>query len=774
MDDEIDTVLNSYHAATLSEMASAAGLDVMQGKKKLPKSQLLLKLRSEFFTQKRVLNSYHQLTDRDRAVLDRVMLRGGTVPTRALRRETVRAKLTTTASEHPQGPPYVGHIPYAQGYIGHPARTRSFVFEDTIARLTFHGLLFSRDPIMTTGGTIPYKIQFHPASTLYVPEVVRRYLPIPEPLPPELSTWEPSRVEPGDASLLLRDLYLYWDFVRRNKVPLLQSGLVGKRALKALNAALLIPDPTVGKAGREDEAGRLGVLRQLLERLGLIRASEGQLQPADKDPLHVPLFWSWPMIRQIKATLDAWLRIADGAMPRHEIMQYGARYGHARQALLGLLASLMPDTWFPADEILEMLRDQDVDFLFGDHSTVQSSSGSWYYSRTSFYFSGSRETILGQFAKAETEFVTTSLTGFLFELGLVDLGYEDGRWQSVRLSPAGRGVLNQGAQTAPDSPPTEPGGKVIAQPNFQVLAIGPVTLDRLARLDLFAHRERADRGAFEYRLSRESVYQAQRLGLDVGEMERFLVEVSGGELPQNVRRSMEEWAAQHERIVFRTGVSLLQAANARLLDELLANPQTGEHLARPVGPKVALLKQNSQSPVIAALVAQGLLPVVSAAQPEAADHTVIVAEDGVIRPIHAIPSLHLHGRLASIADPAEDGTWRLTPESVRRAGGSKSAVVRLLDELGRLHRGTLPTRLVQEIQAWGGYYGQAAAETMTLIEFRDLETLEEIRKHPELRTSLTPFSAGHRALAVVRGDRLTEVKEILARLGVRVKEGLKG
>lgn len=74
--DEIGYILETYHSATLSEMANAAGLDVSVGKRKLPKEDLLDKIRGEFFTQARVMASLAKLDARERAVLDRLLLHG--------------------------------------------------------------------------------------------------------------------------------------------------------------------------------------------------------------------------------------------------------------------------------------------------------------------------------------------------------------------------------------------------------------------------------------------------------------------------------------------------------------------------------------------------------------------------------------------------------------------------------------------------------------------------------------------------------------------------
>jgi hypothetical protein len=208
------------------------------------------------------------------------------------------------------------------------------------------------------------------------------------------------------------------------------------------------------------------------------------------------------------------------------------------------------------------------------------------------------------------------------------------------------------------------------------------------------------------------------------------------------------------------------------MSELVDGDQVGDHVDRLLSPEVALLKKDGARSLVAGLVQQGLFPAVSGAQPEAADGGVVVHEDGLIRAVHAVPSLHLHGRLARVAEETAPGQWQLTPESVRRAGGSRTKANRLLDELDKLHRGALPPKLIAQVKAWGGYYGHVSVGTLTLLEFRDKESLDELRKHADLQPYLTPFPAGNRALAVIPTAKLAEVTGILDRMGVRLREGL--
>lgn len=772
---EIDEILDVYHFSTLMRMAGAAGLETTRADgKKLRKKELLAKMRNEFFTEARVRASVKRLDERERAVLNRLLLRGGSALTKSFRRELVRANLATEAPQ-PERPQRYYHyhsgVPYDRGaYAGDPERRDSGVFEDVIARLTYHGLVFSRGDIGNSVGQ-PFKIQFHPVRVIYVPQVIRQYLPQPESIPSALSGWQPERVEAGAPEILLRDLYLYWDFVRRNEVTFIQSGFVGKRWLKAINETLLIPDPLLGSARQEDGTGRLYALRQLLEACKLVRQDRGTLRPVGKDALDIPSFWSLPPLEQQSACLKVWPKVQGSGSLESEDSLQGVYYANARHVILAALQTMPAGVWLEPAELLDQVQIQDADFLFFERSRIEAYEGS-YYSSSYYDYYGKTSTLIAKFDQLETQFVNHCLAGFLRQVGVVDLGYDGDELQGFRITPRGAvmlGIQPPESLAAQDEPAPDT-GRLVVQPNFQLMALGPVSLALLARLDLFADRERADRGAFEYRLTRESVYRAQQLGMDAADVLHTLDQDGDTDIPQNVRRTLDEWATHHERIVFRTGASLLQAANAELLSTLMDDPDTGQHLARSVTPEVALLRQGKR--LTSVLVERGLLPAISGPNPEAADHSVTVHKDGTIRPIHAVPSLHLRGRLARLAQHKADGTWQLTPDSIRRAGGSRGKVLNILEELTELHRGPFPKQLTEQVKAWGGYYGRAAVDTLTLIEFRDQTVLGELRRHPDLRAYLTPFPAGDRALAVVPADKLTEVKEILSRLGVQVKDGL--
>lgn len=766
---DIATLLEAYTHTILWDMAFAAKLPGAVGKK-TKKADLLKLMQEEFFKPERISASYLRLTKTERAVVDRLMLRGNTSSTRLFARELVRAGLTKEApqpnsqkgsrSHYKSGPSIYGR---SVAHIGSINDLQSPIFEDVMARLTLYGLVFSEGSTGSNSNT-SYKLQFHPGETVFIPPFVRRHLPDPDPLPNVANAWLPAHILHGDAQFFLRDLYLYWDTVRCSPINLIQSGFVGKRGLKTLNAALLNPDPALDKARQEDEVNRLYMLRQILQELKLVTPKGVLLQTSTKKSSAIPDFWQKTTAEQVTAVIAIWRNLPSVFQftDRRVGYMYEPNVRQGCQFLLKALTSVSANTWIQADDLLFLVQGLKVDFLFDMRSRITSGRNYYYY--------GDPVKATTEMDKLEKMFVSQVIADFLFQLGLVELGFngspaEPTNWHVCRLTPLGTAVLGN-----KPLPTDEPAGQIIVQPNFQILAIGPVALHLLAELDIFAERQKVDRGAFEYHLSRESLYAAQQAGYTVAQVQRFLDEATLHDLPQNIRRSLAEWAAHHDRIVFRRSVTLLQAADETLLAQLLDGEETGKLLARPIGQTVALVKTRQQPRLLSALQNSGLLPVVSGANPEAADKSVVVTENGRIQSLHPLPSLHLRGRLARFAVETADG-WQLTEQSVRRAGGSKKNAQAIIDELGKLSREPLPNSLVDHLRAWSGYYGRATVATVTLFEFRDQETLAELRALPELNDMLQPFVAGNRALAAVDGEQVTAVQAILARLGVEFKSG---
>jgi len=780
MAENLAELLDSYNAVTLRAIADANDIHPPEGKQ-VPKAEMVRLLVDRLFTRERVLGAWQALSPADRDVLERLLLQQGETDRWTLRRMLRRAGLV---AETPTQSPRYGRsgVSYDSGYIGNPQRADSRVLEDILARLTRRGLVFTRVPASTYGQNV--KLTFHPGATVLIPDAVRNHLPTPSPAALRRTPGEPERTLGGDPQSLLRDLYLYWDWVRKNETPIIQTGLVGKRSLKAINQILLEPDPRLDEAKKEFEAQTLYMLRQLLMALNLLTSDDESLYPTDEDPLAVPAFWDLPPLAQRGELLSVW-PLTDEDSLGTEAIPYMPRYRMAREVLIAKLSAFSVGQWLDPEDLLDAALRDARGFLFDSRTPANA------YSYTYAGDVAANAARMGEeIDDWSSAYVRHCLEGFLRMIGLVDVGYRGETVSAFRLTEEAPALLRAAAwdaseteedasaaeedapgaeedapQNGADTSPDE--GQIIIQPNFQILAMGPVPLGRLARLDIFADRTQADRAAMEYRLTRDSAYRSLRLGMGAAEVIDLLREISDTDIPQNVLRSLEEWGAHQERIVFRMGISLLQTADPALL-ESLARPEASG--LRPVTPNVALLDPAHQEGLIALLLERGLLPAIGDTQPASSEASVSISPEGVIRSVHAVPGLHVRGRLDQFAEPVGPREWRLTPESVARGAGGRERVNALIAELGRLQRGPLPDGLAERLRTWGGYYGRAALQDVTLVEFEDLVSLQEILAFPEVRRLLTPLTGqgDGRALAIVKEGQRERLERLLAERGVRL------
>ncbi len=373
----------------------------------------------------------------------------------------------------------------------------------------------------------------------------------------------------------------------------------------------------------------------------------------------------------------------------------------------------------------------------------------------------------------ERIFIQAVLAEGLYWLGLVDLGYAKpvaaegdaapGGLLAVRLTEMGRWLLLNGPQPAIP----EETGRVVLQPNFRIFAFDPISDSVLARLDSFAVRLNAER-AIEYELSRESVYRAQLAGQNVSEIKAWLEEVTGAALPQNIARSLDEWQAAFERIVVKSRVGWLEAASPELVDALLADPDLRAMILKRPTPTGLIVRADRVDALEQALLAAGELPTRSSTPDDARRASISLGEDGAIRFVHTVPSLYVYGLLQPFCDRTPAG-WRITHASVARAAGIGLDAATILAALQDMALDGVPEVLRTRIKAWSRHYGSASVATLTLVQFRDQDALDELLSDPDLARYLRPFRAEARlGLATVAPDAVEQVCALLAERGVEM------
>ncbi|OGO42990.1 MAG: hypothetical protein A2Z04_07660 [Chloroflexi bacterium RBG_16_57_9] len=308
-------------------------------------------------------------------------------------------------------------------------------------------------------------------------------------------------------------------------------------------------------------------------------------------------------------------------------------------------------------------------------------------------------------------------------------------------------------------------GKLIVQPNFQLFALDPVSEYTLSVLDTFADRVNVDR-AVEYQINRQSIYRAHKAGMEVRAILDYLEREAHTDIPQNVRRTLEEWSAEQDRIVIRRRVDIVQTADPGLLESLMEDPRTASFFARRSGPSIAVLpsKKGSVRALRETLEGQGYLPA-------GGDHRVAgsiqVQPDGCIHFVHPTPSFYVLQRLAPFAE-CKNGDWRLTPASIKQAVAQGHTVETILAVLRECQHGPLPPTIETVVKAWGKYYGEVTLEQVTLLRVQDEKVLAELRQDPEIGPLLKRFIAND-AMAVVKEGKLERLEAALREKGVEVK-----
>ena len=425
--------------------------------------------------------------------------------------------------------------------------------------------------------------------------------------------WQPRAPRLALPEALQRDLYCYWSHVREQAdgLALLTNGLLPKSALRPLNAALTLKGE-IDDIKSEQDALRLFFLRLLGQALGLLEVRSNTVRAIDASA-----FFALSLAERVQRCFAAW---RDGTFwneflhlpgvtlrPPPPLEAARPEVLRARQAALALLREEAPDCWISRAVFLALARLRRPHLLF-----VPRGKGPAVYAAAAGNLAGrefrSRAGWLlfrdGQ-AQVEGAFLAAMLEGPLHWLGAVDLDYaSSGEPAAYRLSPVGLALLGQ-ADWPPELTETEP-GRLVIQPNFEMLALPPVRESMLLFLDQVAERWSFDQVA-QYRLTRERWLAALQQGNSAALIER-LEYMAQAALPQNLRYSLLEWERQAQRVRLHRHVALLEVQEAALLDSFLADSTLAPLIIRRLAPTAALVDRRQLFRLYAALLERGHLP----------------------------------------------------------------------------------------------------------------------------------------------------------------------
>ena len=784
----VSKLLEDYHFDILKDMVRLLGIDPASNKKVAH----IEALRRVLFTPQGVEKGLSQLSQREKDTLAVLQRADGRMEANRLRLQLLRQNVID-----PPGDAVHRTYPYVPGgVLGHESRRTDF--KPVIGRLMATGLICG-DGITYSHYSSRSKIHYDNVSAVYIADEVKKLLPDLPPPEVDFEIEHLTRVQESSARAFQRDVYFYWSTAHSTPLSLTKNERLYKRDLRLVNDALQQPEEI--RYQDEPDYPRLIFLRMLLTDLGLLVQNDQNVCGVDRPP-----FLGQKPTERIHRTYSQW---RDGpfwnevlSVPKITVSGAGSRLdpapeqiSQARKRVLAHMAdlhqvgittkpSLSPEErWVPIAQLVESLRIADYGFLFPRNYSPSPSHHYSYYGYTSFrspYISYGNEmgwNVSPRFDDeeegweiVEAGFIRAILLEPLHWMGLLDIGYAGERPVAYRLTQVGEWALGVGKEiTIPEGE-----GKVIVQPNFEIFALDPISDLTLAKLDEFADRMSAER-AIKYQLTRESVYRAQRSEWTSARIIETLNRMSDTPLPQNVSRTMEEWQIIHERIkIYRRG-SLLQAADSALLDRLTQDAQIFKFLVSRPDPTVALVtsRVGETEELARNLQAAGYPPARTRSADDKPRPSFTIDDTGQMHFATALPSIYLFAQIAPFTGKDERGRYYLTQSAVQGAIGEGMSVEDILERLRALHLGPLPRWIEIKIRAWGHYYGDAAVQTITLVQIADEKTLQELLAEPELEGILHPFAPDEeKALATIASDDIRLLYELLAERNISISEEL--
>ncbi|MBU0755362.1 MAG: helicase-associated domain-containing protein, partial [Planctomycetes bacterium] len=174
-----------------------------------------------------------------------------------------------------------------------------------------------------------------------------------------------------------------------------------------------------------------------------------------------------------------------------------------------------------------------------------------------------------------------------FLLGLVDLGYREGKVVAMRLTTLGAKALGI---SLPDGEELRQ-NPLIVNPDFEVILFQDGdSYDLITQLDKFAVRTKSD-NAYHFKITSTSIEKAIAADLTASEILTLLSENSRVGIPQNVIYSIKEWAEKVKFVQIKNA-TLLRGRNKEVIDRVCQSGSLKPLILERLSPTVLLVSQN--------------------------------------------------------------------------------------------------------------------------------------------------------------------------------------
>ena len=616
---------------------------------------------------------------------------------------------------------------------------------------------------------------------------------------------------------LQRALYLYWSLVARARdgLPLVNSHLLSRVALRQVLEQMAtfsrFWEPlSTEQVHTESDAPYLLFLRLLLMKLGLLIERQGMLRVASERD-----FFALPLVERAWRCFQIWLESSfwnelayvanvvaqPGPAPLDGAHEEAVR---SRQLVVEHIFQVAPETWHPLPTFIARMKLYVPYLLFPRQ----------YGARTERYSLGSNPygwnfrlrrgwlTPREGWHVVEGGFIRSLISGPLYWLGVVEANSEEH---------ADAFCLAQGASllASPTVPVAEADvwGRLVVQPNFDLVALAPVSEALLLNLDQFAERVRLEHIA-QYHLSKASVTRAVQLGLTAEGIQEMLEQGVGGAIPQNVRYSLQEWERQARRVELWRATTLLEVDEPALLDALFEDQETRPWLLRRLAPTLAEVVTAQLERLQDALWQRDYLPAQTSAEryqdlltsPTLPTHEAqwYLLPDGLLQPRYPLTNLYLTTELerftvsdvafassptadidsvseddeadVAYASDASNGWRRITPDSLHHALASGLELEQIIRFLQHYCVDGIPGSFLVRLKLWGSGYRESPAMQIEAAPLLSLssQALQDILADEEIGPILSAPIPAEKRLVRIDPANLERVIALLRERGFEV------
>jgi hypothetical protein len=375
----------------------------------------------------------------------------------------------------------------------------------------------------------------------------------------------------------------------------------------------------------------------------------------------------------------------------------------------------------------------------------------------------------------EGSFIRAVVGGPLRWLGVVELDREENP-SAFRISSGASLIMS----TTPVETSQEIWGRLIIQPNFELVALAPISEALLVKLDRFADRIRLEHIA-QYRLSKASVTRAISSGLHTQEILEVLEQAAGSEVPQNVRYSLIEWERQARRIELWPSTTLLEVDDEALLDVLFADEEICKLFQRRLAPRMAEVSPR-HLPIIQELLWQrNYLPAISSVAmhetvledpPASQEPQWQLNDNGILQPCYAVPNLYLVAEAERFCEYDEATShYKITAASVHHALEQGMTFEYIMRFLQQYCDDGIPAAFLIRLKLWGDGYGNRQNIQIEQAPFLCMteEVLHDLRADDEFGSLLGPEVECQSRLIRIDPTNLERVLALLRERGFRVE-----